>query len=471
MKKHSALKRRSILLLAFVLISIVFSAIIFYSCYVRTNGLLHSANQFVQAEEYKIQQAITTRISAAKSLEMYVMGKKGVVDNFEEIAAYLYKDDPALRSIQLAPDGVVTYIYPASDADMTAYVDLFADPERSPDAIKARDTGEIVVSGPVNLYQGGVGLIVRNPIYLENERGEREFWGFGVVIFNVPDVLNVANLELLTGCNYYYRLWRYDEHGEVQVILENTNDPISNSARDELTVPNGTWYIDLAPQDKWVPRKWIASQIGVYLVIEILIMVALSAHLTIREQKTELQRRSEELIHQNNTDGLTGIKNGRFFMRTLRTMEAAKTPFAVFYLDLDKFKSINDLYGHDNGDKYLKEVAKRIERCIRSDDVAARIGGDEFAIIIMSEVSEERCIQLGEEIKKHVAEPLELNGVTLNPKISAGFARYPADASELERILRIADQDMYADKRGLEPGGGERSRIKSRSRSLENRMI
>lgn len=95
-----------------------------------------------------------------------------------------------------------------------------------------------------------------------------------------------------------------------------------------------------------------------------------------------------ELENLANTDGLTGLYNERYFNSILHKKELQKLPFILFYLDLDHFKSVNDTYGHDMGDKLLKEAANRLQSCIRSNDYAFRIGGDEFSLVVCTEFDE-----------------------------------------------------------------------------------
>ena len=100
------------------------------------------------------------------------------------------------------------------------------------------------------------------------------------------------------------------------------------------------------------------------------------------EQEEAFHRESTERQKMEdlaNTDGLTGLSNERFFNATLQKKEKAGEPFALFYLDLDSFKPVNDTYGHDVGDQLLKAVSRRLRTCVRSTDYAFRIGGDEFA--------------------------------------------------------------------------------------------
>ena len=147
-----------------------------------------------------------------------------------------------------------------------------------------------------------------------------------------------------------------------------------------------------------------------------------------------------------NTDGLTGLFNGRYFGTVLQEKEKKKFPFVLFYLDLDRFKPINDTYGHDMGDKLLKEVAARLQRCIRSKDHAFRIGGDEFALLVSADLDEAHCQQLRDRIRQELSQPFYLEGQVLHVGVSCGYAAYPRDSSRATEVRILADQRMYAQK-------------------------
>lgn len=419
--------------------SVVFSSIICGTCFFLTKYKVDSTREFVKNEENKMQFAVTSRLLITKTLEIDVISHGGEVTDFEEVASFLCEEDPVIRSIQLAPDGVVTDVYPL-EGNENAFLDLFADPDRREDAELARDTDEIILSGPFELTQGGMGLVARNPVYLTGEDGKRTFWGFCIVVLDVPDIFEIANLELLESKEYYYRLWsRLPNSDEILVIAENTDSGLSNAIQQDITVSNAVWHLDIAPKGRWVYRPLLFLLISTSTVIIILSMSALSSHLTVLEQR-------EELIRQNNTDGLTGIKNGRFFMRKIREFSAERNPCSIFYIDLNKFKEINDNYGHDEGDKILMEVAKRIESCFRETDIVARIGGDEFTAIVVTEETEAYCRSLQEKIRQSVAQSYTIEDTTFHPSVSVGFASYPVDSEEIEKVMRIADKRMYEEK-------------------------
>ena len=154
-----------------------------------------------------------------------------------------------------------------------------------------------------------------------------------------------------------------------------------------------------------------------------------------------------ELENLANTDGLTGLFNERYFSSVLHRKEQKKLPFVLYYLDLDHFKPVNDTYGHDMGDKLLKAVAERLLKCIRSNDFAFRIGGDEFALIISAEMEDSLCMQTKMRIVQSLLLPYEIDGKTLHIGASCGYAVYPLETEDTGKIRILADQRMYAEKR------------------------
>ena len=154
-----------------------------------------------------------------------------------------------------------------------------------------------------------------------------------------------------------------------------------------------------------------------------------------------------ELENLANTDGLTGLFNERYFSSVLHRKEQKKLPFVLYYLDLDHFKPVNDTYGHDMGDKLLKAVAERLLKCIRSNDFAFRIGGDEFALIISAEMEDSLCMQTKMCIVQSLLLPYEIDGKTLHIGASCGYAVYPLETEDTGKIRILADQRMYAEKK------------------------
>ena len=154
-----------------------------------------------------------------------------------------------------------------------------------------------------------------------------------------------------------------------------------------------------------------------------------------------------ELENLANTDALTGLFNKRYFEKIMEIRDEKKKTYALFYMDLDFFKPVNDTYGHEMGDKVLKEVAKRLLKSIRSNDYAFRIGDDEFMLILNGNLDAQICEKRIERIKKLIGEPYEFDGHTIKIGISCGSAVYPDDANCAADIQKLADKRMYEDKK------------------------
>ena len=160
-------------------------------------------------------------------------------------------------------------------------------------------------------------------------------------------------------------------------------------------------------------------------------------------QEEQARQQMESLA---NSDGLTGLHNERYFNALLKEKAQRQEPFALFYLDLDQFKPVNDTYGHDVGDQLLKEVAKRLRGCVRESDYAFRIGGDEFALVVNGAMTEHFCQNRMEKIRAVIREPYDLEAGRIQIGTSCGCAVFPAENADVKEIRILADQRMYEDK-------------------------
>lgn len=161
------------------------------------------------------------------------------------------------------------------------------------------------------------------------------------------------------------------------------------------------------------------------------------------------QRTLRELAQQ---DALTGLPNRLVLLErlklTLAVAERMKNTFAVFYLDLDGFKPINDTYGHAVGDEALVTVARRLSSQLRSIDTISRVGGDEFVIIAGGLPPSDECRELLERLLSTIREPIEVSAGTVNMSASIGVSFYPLDGTTSDQLLQLADKAMYSAKTG-----------------------
>ncbi len=166
---------------------------------------------------------------------------------------------------------------------------------------------------------------------------------------------------------------------------------------------------------------------------------------------TERKRAEARIAEMATHDELTGLANRTLFRERLaqafgRTQRYGE-PFALFMLDLDRFKPINDSLGHPVGDEVLKETALRLQFCVRETDTVARLGGDEFAILQAQAITQDEAAQLAQRILDAIAEPLEINGHKLEIGTSIGIAFAPRDAADQDQLVAKADQALYEGKK------------------------
>jgi diguanylate cyclase (GGDEF)-like protein len=171
------------------------------------------------------------------------------------------------------------------------------------------------------------------------------------------------------------------------------------------------------------------------------------------QEKTlsELQESRAELRRQALYDELTGLPNRRLLGDRLdQALAAAKREgrgLALLYLDLDGFKPVNDLLGHAAGDCVLAEIAARLRSGIRESDTVARMGGDEFTLLLTHGTENSHAQMLASVILQSLSQPIEIQKRTIAVSASIGIAQYPGDAAEADALIECADRAMYAAKR------------------------
>jgi diguanylate cyclase (GGDEF)-like protein len=167
--------------------------------------------------------------------------------------------------------------------------------------------------------------------------------------------------------------------------------------------------------------------------------------------RLQLARANAELEHRALHDALTALPN-RVLLHdrldhAIRAARRGAAPMALFLMDLDGFKEVNDTLGHETGDSLLQEVARRLQTALRASDTVARLGGDEFAVVLPA-VDEESAIHIARKLTTAVSAPLALAGHDIDISGSIGIALFPVHGEDARALLRHADMAMYAAKRG-----------------------
>lgn len=381
----------------------------------------------------RIENDIENGIEITDTLKQLLINGNGQIINFSKVAENLMSY--SIQSVQLAPNGVVTEIYP-EEGNEAGKIDLLKDSKRGEISNYAKDHNITIIQGPIKLKQGGSGLVVRNPIYLEDENGQEYFWGFTIAVLRVPEIFEDST-NALSKFKYNYRLSREASVLDKKYVEVDANcDKMIRPVTYNLTVGKEKWKLEIMPRAGW------SNSTTLYLIFfGGLSLVLLLTGLTIvlfllDERRVELK----ELAHK---DGLTKLYN-RYGFDEMAEKMISKNPkehCVAVLLDVDDFKLINDMYGHAYGDKALISLSENMQKFFPSSALLGRNGGDEFCILLPNCTMEEVKESLIEFTK--TPKTFSYKGQTYSFCISLGYAEYPNNAIERSQLMRCADTALY----------------------------
>ncbi|MCC2817288.1 sensor domain-containing diguanylate cyclase [Lachnoclostridium pacaense] len=358
-------------------------------------------------------------------------------ETFQRLAETL-DDGVGIRAIQCLPDGTVRYCYPLEDNEKVLGTSVFDDPERRADAMLAVETRSVALSGPYQLYQGGMGLVARNPVFLTDDYGSEKFWGFTVIILDLPEALEPILLSELAQGGYDYRLHCVTDTGEEMNIAGSETIP-EGGIDYVIHVPNHTWTLSIVPLNGWNNRGIVAAILLAGILISLLLSVVIY----------QWQERTRVLKIKSDTDELTGLYNRRYLNEIIDKWCRRGREFSLFYMDLNRFKQINDTLGHHWGDILLIEAAKRIAEAMGREALIARVGGDEFAAVIPDAPQIKACHISEEQICQEFEKPFLLGDIRMTIGVSIGCVQFPQDGADYDTLMHKADERMYMEKQKL----------------------
>ena len=340
-----------------------------------------------------------------------------------------------IRNFSIAVGYRMSYIYPLVGNEQALGRDYRDIPAQWPAVKTAIDSRKGVLTGPVDLVQGGTALIYRIPIYVGDE-----YWGLLSTVIDMPSFEEAA-FKGLDRERFDFAIRGEEPVGLGGGLLFGRSVLFSDPSALRLSadVPNGKWVYAVRASDRLnASVAWRIRAAGLVLAI----LAAIGVHTVLRQRS--------ELARQAGFDSLTELPNRRLFDDRLdqairRRARNESGQIATIFLDLDGFKTINDVYGHKFGDVVLRTVAARIRDEVRMGDTVARWAGDEFAIVI-EDAGEAHVVHLIERLRERIGESFDVEDVRLAVTASIGAAFYPEEAVTAGRLLELADQRMFEDK-------------------------
>ena len=258
-----------------------------------------------QITEKRVRARLDQYIMLSDLLGNYISAGENLDENtFSELAEKIPNEDGVIKAFELAPEGIVTDIYPKQENERAFGLDMLQEHERKKDAVVARDSGKYTIGGPYLLKQGGTGALLLNPVYQDNNSDKGEFWGFVILVIDWNRFIDEINLDYLSDADFCYRIWTYDRDSSDRIILaESQGDMPDNILTVECAVPNNTWYFDIIPSEGWSPRSyWIMCIVISYgfslLIATVFYLISSKKHRE-RQYEAELEKSAEQAKNAN----------------------------------------------------------------------------------------------------------------------------------------------------------------------------
>ena len=258
-----------------------------------------------QITEKRVRARLDQYSMLSALLGNYISAGENLDENtFSELAEKIPNEDGVIKAFELAPEGIVTDIYPKQGNEGAFGLDVLREHEQKKDAILARDSGKYTLGGPYQLKQGGTGALLFNPVYQDNNSEQDEFWGFVILVIDWDRFIGEINLDYLSDADFCYRIWTYDRGSSDKIILAESQDNMSdNILTVECTVPNNTWYFDIIHSRGWIPRFYqimciVISCIFSLLIATVFYLISSKKHRE-RQYEAELEKSAEQAKNAN----------------------------------------------------------------------------------------------------------------------------------------------------------------------------
>ena len=269
------------ILIFFVLVSLV------------TNmACLFIRNSVITQEKFKAEYTVKSTIDRVETkLETYIEKvqflKKTIESGielddayFQSIASRLYGDDPAVKTIELVPNGVIQNVYPLKENKEVIGMNMLIERDRKQAATLAKDTKKYTLEGPYDLKQGGKGAILYDPIYVNDE-----FWGFSILVIDWDAFLTEIHLDELEKASYDFVIWKEDHITKDKIIIsKSTNEIDTNTLLIKCKLPNNKWNFEIVPKQGWINQYLMINLVVASILIDFLVTAAI-AQLEIRHRK------------------------------------------------------------------------------------------------------------------------------------------------------------------------------------------
>lgn len=411
--------------------------------------------QSVGSETY---ETLLSEMGKTRVLEAYLIQTGGSYDGFEKVAPILL-EEKFVRNVLFAPGGIVEAVYPLAGNESAIGLNMNEEGAGNLEAQAAMEKGELYIAGPFELIQGGMGIAGRLPVYLENEDGQRSFWGIVSVTLDFPEILSGSPVERAEAQGFACEVWRVNpDTGERQTILRSETAP--STGREAVTLHqepfNADWAITLSPLKHWYARPTLWVYLGIGLLLGLLAAVGTYNLERVRRMQVgaaqrEILQLQTQLEHEQ-TDMLLSQIRSHFFYHTLNALQAL-----IILRPDDAYKMAGDF------SRYLRFTLDATTaaggmgsfreelRAVRAyADINQAQLGDRLTMVY--HVSPEADFLLPLLTIQPVVENAILHGI--KPKVGGGTVTLSLEETDTHWRIVVADDGVGFDPTNAEKDGG-----------------
>ncbi len=263
------------------------SVLVFIFIFLVINGFIHM--QFLNQKNAEKLKAAYTAESTVERIEAQLnkyFSKsdllKKIVESghelgeveFDKLSGFLQDDEVVIEAIELAQDGVVSQVYPLDGNEEAIGLDMLENSARKTEARLAMNSEKYTIAGPYELVQGGTGALLFDPIYTTGETGEKNFWGFSILVINWEEFIDDIQLEALEDAAYHYRIWKMDMSTGEKLSIAECGSAIADDALEVVCdVPNDNWHFEIVPAGGWISNSDILFGSVASIVFSLLVTV------------------------------------------------------------------------------------------------------------------------------------------------------------------------------------------------------
>ncbi|MCE5284359.1 MAG: diguanylate cyclase [Pelosinus sp.] len=428
-------------------------ALILIATYIMLSIVTTQQNDKLRAElqgqlftmEAKLEGGINSKLFLEKGINAFILTELSInpshkitQQELDDFGKQFMPQLLAIRNITLIQNNIITHVYPLSGNEKAIGVDLSRIPAQQQALEEVVATGQSLLTEPVELAQGGVGIIHRSPIYwIPKDTNTPVYWGQTSLVLMQHDLFEEAGLY--DKPNLKLAIRARDNLGYQGAVFWGDADVFNaNPVIVDIKAANGYWQLAAVPKEGWNKPTSL-----IYWIVFIGSLFALATSALVWFLLCSLERRNQ-LKYVSFHDALTGLYNRAIFEEAISKPENKSSSIGLIICDLDGLKMINDTLGHEKGDQVLRQIARILKDCFSKNDIIARIGGDEFAVLVKNATPAQLKTAKENILKKISIYNNENPGVPLS--LSIGYTSSADSCASIEDLYKKADNYMYREK-------------------------